>query len=113
MARTRGRVRLELVAPPAPRGPARAGSYVSVAFLLRRLRRAALVGETHGRPIRWARYRDGDEGRRERLLCNVSGRRTTLADADCKHGATALDSRNLDAVAARRLTPLIRDDHGE
>src|SRR5687767_9662413 len=98
-----------LASPPAP---PRARSHFSVAFLLRRLDRPAFVRETHSRAVRRARYGDGDVGRSQSLRCKTSGRRTPLADVDSKHGASALYSSNLDAVSARALLPLVRDDYG-
>src|SRR5918992_781492 len=101
-----------LTSPPAPPRAPRARSNVSVAFLLRRLNGAARVRETHSRAAGRARYRDGDKGRSQSLRCKASGRRTPLAHGDCKHSASALDSGDLDAVAARGLPPLVRDDYG-
>src|SRR5215207_6057016 len=101
-----------LTSPPAPPSAARAGSYVSVTFLWRPDVRAALVRETHGRAAGRTRYRDGDEGRSQSLRCKASGRRMPLAHRDCKHSASPLDSVDLDAVAAGRLLPLVRDDDG-
>src|ERR1044071_3312387 len=101
-----------LTSPPAPAAAARARSHVSVAFLLRRCIRAALVRETHGRAAGRSRYRDGDEGRSQSLGCKASGRRTPLVHCDCKHSASPLDVGDFDAVAAGRLLPLVRDDYG-
>src|SRR5829696_4294186 len=101
-----------LASSPAPPRAPRAGSHVSVAFLLRRRLRAALVRETHSRAAGRARYRDGDKGRTQSLRCKASGRRTPFVDGDCKHSASALDVRNLDAVTAGALLPLVGDDYG-
>src|SRR5215213_4323463 len=101
-----------LTSPPAPTTPARAGFNVSVAFLLRRLDRAARVHETHSRAAGRARYGDGDVGRSQSLRCKTSGRRTPLAHGDCKHSASPLDAGDLDAVAARALLPLVGNDDG-
>src|SRR5205085_764228 len=98
--------------PPSTPRARRARSYDFVTFLLRRWRRAALVRESHARARRRTRYGDGDKRRSDDLRCNVFGRRTPLTDTDCKHSANALDSGYLDAVAARPLLPLIRDDDG-
>src|SRR5919199_1593644 len=97
----RGAATFALMPPPAPHGAPCARSYICVAFLLRRLRRDARVREPHGHPVRRARYRDGDVGRRAPLRCNVPGRRTPFVDGDSKHSANTLDSCDLDAVAAR------------
>src|SRR5205085_7981522 len=97
--------------PPSTPRARRARSYDFITFLLRRYRPAAPVRESHARARRRTRYRDGDKRRSDDLRCNVSGRRTPLVDTDCKHSANALDSGYLDAVAARPLLPLIRDDH--
>src|SRR2546423_5231379 len=105
--------RLKASAPPRATPRAwRARSYDFITFLLRRVGRAALVRESHARVRRRTRYRDGDKRRTDDLRCNIPGRRTPLVDADCKHSANPLDSRNLDAVAARPLLPLIRDYDG-
>src|SRR5256714_9891839 len=98
--------------PPSTPRARRARSYDFVTFLLRRDGRAALVRESHARVRRRTRYGDGDKRRSDDLRCNVSGRRTPLVDADCKHSANPLDSRYLDAVAARPLLPLIHDYDG-
>src|SRR5918997_2225302 len=103
MNRARARWPRGLTSPPAPTAAPRARFNVSVAFLLRRGLRAALVRETHSRAAGRARYRDGDEGRSQSLRCKTSGRRAPLAHGDCKHSASALDSGDLDAVAARGL----------
>src|SRR2546421_516886 len=113
MRRATAAFALKASAPPSSTPRARrARSYVFITFLLRRYRRSALVRESHARARRRTRYGDGDKRRRDDLRCNVSGRRTPLADTDCKHSANALDSGYLDAVAARPLLPLIRDDDG-
>src|ERR671927_534634 len=109
MKRARGSWPRGLTSPPAP---PRARPHVSVTFLLRRGLRAALARETHGRAAGRPRYRDGDEGRSQGLRCKTSGRRAPLADCDCKHGASPLDVCDFDAVAARGLLPLIRDEYG-
>src|SRR5919199_520613 len=95
-----------LAPPPATPRARRARSYDFITFLLRRCLRAALVRESHARARRRTRYRDGHKRRGDDLRCNVSGRRTPLADTDCKHSANALDARYLDAVTARPLLPL-------
>src|SRR5215212_760464 len=101
-----------LTSPPAPPRAARAGSHVSVAFLLRPDAGAALVRETHSRAAGRARYRDGDEGRSQSLRCKTSGRRPPLAHGDCKHSATPPDVSYFNAIAAGALLPLVRDDYG-
>src|ERR1044072_4364260 len=101
-----------LTSSSAPPRAARTGVNFSVTFRLRRLDRTTLVRETHRRAAGRARYRDGDERRSQSLRCKTSGRRTPLVHCDCKHSASPLDVGNLDAVAARPLLPLIRDDDG-
>src|SRR2546423_385114 len=113
MRRATAAFALKASAPPPPTPRARrARSYDFITFLLRRYPPAALVRESHARARRRTRYGNGDKRRSDDLRCNVSGRRTPPVDTDCKHSANPLDSGYLDAVAARALLPLIRDDDG-